>query len=99
MLDLAIKKIATEELIKRNKMICGSKMRMKFPFIIIAIPEKPKSKLLVKKNLKQTRMEIKVNTFMRILGDVDTLVSLGLHKISNGSSLPEKVLELCHLID
>jgi hypothetical protein len=44
-------------------------------------------------------MEIKVNTFMRILGDVDTLVSLGLHKISNGSSLPEKVLELCHLID
>lgn len=47
--------------------------------------------------MKSTRLVLKVNSELRILGDVDILATMGLHFNSSRNIIPEEVLELCNL--
>ena len=95
--DLALKILATEGLVRRNSRQKMSAKCFASPFIVVALPRRPHTKMQLWKSLHSTKFVLKVNSELRILGDVDVLAAMGLHFSGSRNIIPEEVLELCNL--
>jgi hypothetical protein len=70
---------SVNELISRNKSSRPTEENIKFPFIIVGTEEHHLNKVKIESNKSETNISIKFQKEIRLFGDSDILIHLGLH--------------------
>ena len=73
--------LAIRALISRNKRGLSGKPAINFPFIIVSTLDAPKNTMSIKVNADSTFLQLKLAKAINLFGDMDVLLSLGMHKM------------------
>lgn len=73
--------LAIRALISRNKRGLSGKPAINFPFIIVSTLDAPKNTMSIKVNADSTFLQLKLAKPINLFGDMDVLLSLGMHKM------------------
>lgn len=71
---------SVKELISRNKSVKLNDEKIEFPFIVVGTEEHHLNKVRIESNKSKTDISIKFQREIRLFGDSDILIQLGLHK-------------------
>lgn len=97
------KYLAIRVLISRNKRGVSERPAINFPFIVVSTLDAPKNTMSIKVNSDSTFLQLKLAKPINIFGDMDVLLSLGMHKMKMMSLLqylPSKeLLDYCSASD